>query len=511
MPVVTSARVFPRNRQGSTMVGGTIHGSNVSATNGFVVLATIASAPPSGTWTTIPIASSAPYRWVKYYGPPNTFGDIAEPELYSGTTHLSGAAFGTAGSRSNRPHSLALDGNTSTYFDGATPSDDYVGLDLASGHVVATPTIAPAGGAVPQTVTLATSTTGDGLVLKYTLDGSDPLTSDTAIAYGGPFQVTAPTTVRAAATGSCIVASDVATSLFNNVTAGRPSGSSSLHIGNSLTDTIDGFMAPIAAAGGVNLDYNRYTVPGIGSWIYHDNPTGGFGVSNVQTFVRGTALDHITMNPYENMPCSPTGFAGSSPAVNRSDAMNIEEAWTDATAHNPNVQMWVYETWPPTPNAGFQTCETGGSWTRWANPTPGWNVLPATWEDAEAHELIWDEAVRAGMIADFPSRPTPYIVPGGRALANLKAQVEAGQFPGVGSGDFWPTFFSDGGTDVHLTSMGRYFVTLVFYTCMFRADPRALADNDLGTGAGMTAAQAAALQQTAFDTITAYPLSGWSR
>jgi hypothetical protein len=38
-----------------------------------------------------------------------------------------------------------------------------------------------------------------------------------------------------------------------------------------------------------------------------------------------------------------------------------------------------------------------------------------------------------------------------------------------------------------------------------------LADNDLGTGAGMTAAQAAALQQTAFDTITEYPLSGWSR
>jgi hypothetical protein len=67
--------------------------------------------------------------------------------------------------------------------------------------------------------------------------------------------------------------------------------------------------------------------------------------------------------------------------------------------------------------------------------------------------------------------------------------------------------FSRGGTDPHLTAEGRWFVTLVFYACMFQRDPTGLTH----AGTSLTPAQAAALQRIAWETVTGYPLSGVGR
>jgi hypothetical protein len=503
---VDRARLYPRAGQEAAMVGGTIQGSNDSATNGFTVLATVSSVPAAGQWTELTFQNAMPYRYVKYYGPPNSYGQIAEVEFHGGATRLTGAGFGTAGSRSGNPWQNALDGNTATVFDGATPSDDYVGLDLAAGHVVATPVISPPGGSfgAPQSVAITTSTAG--ATIRYTTDGSDPATG--GIIYTGPFQVAATSTVRTVASASCMQASDAAMALF---TIGGPplSGQASLHIGNSLTDTIDsGFLLSVATSGGVNLDYARYTVPGAGTWLYHENPTGGVGVANVQTTVATRRLDHISFQPFPNMPCLPTG-GDATPGSNASDATNIDEAWNTAVTLNAGVQMWVYEAWPPTPTEGYTNCITGGAWLR--DPTI-WNTTPPTsWEDAESHELAYMEAVRAGLVSMHPTRTPPYIIPAGRAIAKLKQAVEAGRIPGVATSAFWTTYFSNNGTDNHLTDAGRYVVALVFYSSMFQRDPRALADTNLGTPATVTAAQAAAYQQIAWDTVTTYALSGFGR
>jgi hypothetical protein len=284
--------------------------------------------------------------------------------------------------------------------------------------------------------------------------------------------------------------------------AARPAvGASSLHIGNSLTDTLDGYLQPIATSDGATLDFAKYTIWGSGTWTYHDRPAEGFGVPDVRAYVASTPLDHLAMEPFPNMPCSPTGYALEELAENRSDAVNLLEAWDDAAVLNDRVQLWIYETWPKQPPA-FADCITGGTWLR--DPAI-WNpAAPVDWPDAEQNELLYMEAVRLALLAAHPERPAPWIIPGGRALARLKTAIEAGGVPGIDPGSFYATAFED---EIHMTSNARYFVSLVVYAVMFQRDVRGLPCADTT----WTPEQAASLQQIAMDTVTDYPLSGFSR
>jgi hypothetical protein len=316
------------------------------------------------------------------------------------------------------------------------------------------------------------------------------------------------TTLRAAAVASCMLASPVAIGLYEIGSEGATS-QSSIHVGNSLTDTIDGLLQPLAAAGGIALDYARYTLPGVGTWVYEESPTGGFGVADVQATLRTKPLDHVSFQPFKNMPCVPTGHADGATATNRSDAVNMAVAWDDAAAVNPAVQMWVFQAWPATPTEGFLGCITGGA-GQWIRDPSIWNPPPpASWDDAVRNQVAFNEAVRAGLAAMRPGRPPPYVIPGGLALLALKQAVTAGAFPGLPAAEsaFWTTFFSNGGTDNHLTAEGRWYVTLVFYAAMFQRDPAGLPH----AGTSLTDAQAAALQALAWQTVTGYAWSGVAR
>lgn len=73
---------------------------------------------------------------------------------------------------------------------------------------VAMPTITPAGGTAPQTVTLATVTAGASIY--YTLDGSHPWSgNEAATLYAAPFDVEAAATLRAGAFKSGSIASNI--------------------------------------------------------------------------------------------------------------------------------------------------------------------------------------------------------------------------------------------------------------------------------------------------------------
>ena len=509
LPVVERARLFPAQGQAAALAGGKIVGSNASATNGFVDLAVIAAAPAEGEWLEVDVPDADAYRYVKYYSPGGSYGAVAELELYSGGQRLEGAAFGSAGSLDDTSTVFenALDGDTSTYFQGSVPNDNYVGLDLGAGHELAAPTFAPGAGAVSagDSVTL---TAPAGASLLYTTDGADPAVAGEA--YTGPIVLGAGTTlVKAIATDECALPSPVAQAVFStgaapsgNGGAGGSGGStpntvqSSIHIGNSLTDTINDHIETLAADGGIALDFNRYSIPGAGTWLYDQNPTGGFGVANVQEALRTRPFDHISMQPAENYPCQPTPSADG----DDSDSGYIAMAWSDAMTQNPNVQMWVYSQWPaPT---DYVNCITGGGWTRgdWAPEAP------QSWEDAIANELAYQEAVRSALVATFPDAPPPYIVPGGLALVTLKHAIEDGQVPGIT--DFFGTLFQDGGNDIHLTTAGQYFITLVFYGCMFQQSPEGLVND---SGGELTAEQAAVFQRVAQETLEGYPLSGITR
>ena len=503
---VNRVRIVPAPGMAAAMVGGKIQGSNDSPTNGFVDLVTIQATPAANpSYTELTFSNTTRYRFLKYWGAPGSYGQVAEIEFYSGTTRLTGAGFGTAGSRSARPWQNALDGDPATYFDGPLANDVYVGVDAASEHLVGMPSFSPPGGSFPSAPTVTISSSTEGSSIRYTTDGSDPTVG--GLDYSGAVVLSASTTLRAVASRSCMFPSS-ASAVYQVGTAGT-ANPSSIHIGNSLTDTIDsGWMSTVARSGGFSLDYWRYTIPGIGTYIYPDNPTGGNGLEsaqtqNVQTLLRGRSFDHVSFQPAANMPCVPTGHASENPGSNRSDAANINQAWNDAVTRNPNVQFWVFATWSA--SADYADCMTGA----WNRDPAIWNPPTATsWGQGIDFKLQYNEAVRAGLVALHPSRPPPYIVPAGLALKNLKARIEAGEVPGIAADSFFLRFFQSGpGTDDHLSADGRYYVTLVFYACMFNRSPEGLPH----AGTNLTDAQAAVLQQTVWQTVSGYALSGVGR
>jgi chitobiase/beta-hexosaminidase-like protein len=493
LPVVDRARVLAPPGNPEALVGGAIMGSNTSAMNDFVALATITTAPADGDWAELSWQGETAYRYVKYYAPPGSFGALAELQLFSGDERLDGAGFGTAPAPERGNFASALDGDADSSFEGALADDNYVGLDLAAQHQAEAPVFEPQPGryGASQSVSLSAD---PGARLLYTTDGSDPRTNGAL--YDGPIDVSdGSTLVRAIASRSCSFDSEVAQGLYQ--VGDLPSGAlSSMHIGNSLTDTIVDLLPELAQSGGITLDFNRYTIPGAGTWLYDESPSGGFGVDNVQSALRTRPFDHLSLQPFPNQPCQP---APSSDGTD-SDAGYIGEAWADARAMNPDVQLWVYQQWPSPQE--FDNCMSGGGWTRgdWQPPAP------ASWEDAVANELSYHEAVRAELVRENPDAPPPYIVPGGNALVLLKREIEAGNVPGLTS--FFPEIFAAGGTDLHVSPKGAYLITAVFYAAMFQSEPPASA---LDERSGLSAEQAAIFRRVAWQAVTSYPLSGVPR
>lgn len=502
LPRVDRARLLAPDGQAAALVGGKIVGSTSSPTNGFVDLAVVNEAPADGQWLELRFDSDTAYRYVKYYGPGGSHGLLAELELYAGDERLDGGAFGSAGSLDDAGTVFenALDGDPETFFQGPLPNDNYVGLDLGAGHELGAPSFTPAAGsaAAGDVITLEA---GPDTSIWYTVDGSDPATN--GVPYAAPITLPPGTTmIKAIAVGHCALPSPVVTAVFSTggsgggTGAGTPSVQSSMHIGNSLTDTINDLLPTLAADGGISLDYNRYTIPGAGTWLYDQNPTGGFGVADVQETLRTRPFDHLSMQPFPNQPCQPAPSADG----DDSDSGYLAQAWADAMTQNPDVQLWVYQQWPAP--ADFVNCMSGGGWTRgdWAPPAP------SDWESAVRNELAYQEAVRAELVALHPEAPPPYIVPGGLGLVALKQAVDAGEVPGMS--DFFGTFFLDGGADIHLTAPGAYFIGLVFYASLFQADPSALGNDSAGV---LSDEQAAIFQRIAWETVQSYPLSGVER
>jgi len=469
LPIVNRVRFQPRPGQEAAMVGGTIQGSNDSATNGYVVLATITAPPPAGRFTDLRFPNPTRYRYVKYYGPPGSHGQIAELEFYAGEHLVVGEPFGTASSRSGRPWQNALDGDPATFFDGPTPDNVYVGLDLGAGHAAAIPRFSPPPALATQEVAVVMASATPGATIRFTTDGSDP--TGRGKVYSRPEALPqGATTLRAVAEKECMLPSAVA---VGHYAIGRRGVSwSSLHIGNSLTDSIDGYLQPLAASGGIDLDYHRFTVPGAGTYVHRIFPTKGFGdIPDILEHLPARPYDHISVQPGANMPCLPSGYASEPQVQERSDAVNIGDVWDLAVTANPKVQIWLFATWPgPT---AYSNCLTGGGWLR---DIAIWNPpAPRSWEDGVRNTSRFNEAVRTALVRAYPARPPPRIVPGGLGLVKLKTAVEAGRVPRVAPDGFWKLVFQQGrGSDDHLTREGRYFVSLVFYACLFEREPRGL-------------------------------------
>jgi len=256
------------------------------------------------------------------------------------------------------------------------------------------------------------------------------------------------------------------------------------HIGNSLTDTVDGWLRPLAASAGDSLDFHRFTIPGAPTdWLW-DHPGTGFGDSDyARAFAELAPIDHIFTQP----------FAGHGRSVSN-EADYSGRFFRLCSRYSPHVQPWLYVQWPAP--------DFADSWARGEGAAQELGLKPAsTWQEGVANHTAYTEAVARLVDRAFAVRPVR-IVPGGSALAALKTEVDAGRVPGLS--DFFGEIFAD---DIHLTAKGRYLISLVHYAVIYGESPEGKVSV---LESGLTPEQAALFQRLAWQAVRGYPWAGIS-
>jgi len=170
-----------------------------------------------------------------------------------------------------------------------------------------------------------------------------------------------------------------------------------------------------------------------------------------------------------------------------------------AKLQNPNIQIYIYETWHCTSSGNGSTSGTGGypcSWdpesttlwrTRLNNDLPKWQSI------ADSINLIHTNPM--------------LIIPAGQALAQLYDSIVANKVPGITSIN---QLYTD---NIHLTNTGNYFIACVMYGAIHKTSPAGLPNqltnpwNSLYTDFP-TATQAGIFQRIAWKTLCAYPRDG---
>jgi hypothetical protein len=281
------------------------------------------------------------------------------------------------------------------------------------------------------------------------------------------------------------------------------------HIGNSLTDTVNGWLAPVAGSAGRKLDFHRFTIPGAPTdWLWN-HPGSGFGDNNYkEAFVALAPIDHLFTQP----------FAGHARSI-ENEAEHTGKFFGLCRRKSSNVRLWLYQQWPSkkfddkwskgiyslgsnivywkhkiTLSEGESFVESG--WAGWQLKKAG---APKTWQEAAANHTRYFEILRADMQRRFPGRLV-LIVPGGQALIALKDRIEAGKVPGMT--DFFAEIFAD---NLHLTAKGRYLISLVHYACIYAESPQGKVSLPK---TGLSAEQAAIFQKIAWQTAHDYKWSG---
>jgi hypothetical protein len=483
-PALTHIRYYPRKGFAQRMLKGRFTGSNAGKTTDFQTIAEVKDLPLEGQWTEIRLEKPTRFRYLKFESPMGGWGNLAEVEFYSGDRMIPGELFGTAGARDHLDNdfSKALDGNVETYFDGVEPNNQYVGIDLGPQAQAAAPEFSPRPGAypAPQEVTITSAT--PGAKFRVVRDGGTP-SREWGGEYKEPIKVEKGAVLVAVAYTDELAASPPVIAPYRiGQTARDEKAVRTFHIGNSLTDTVVGWLQPVAESAGRTLDFHRFTIPGAPTdWLWN-HPGGGFGDCRYpEAFFVLAPIDHIFTQPFH-------GHDRSIP-----NEVEFSGKFFDlCRKHSPDVQAWLYVQWP---GPQFQD-----RWSQGEGATVDLKLQPAkNWQEGVANHVAYTEAVAERLNKTRQGKPVR-IVPGGTALAMLKTEVDAGRVPGMK--DFFAETFADG---IHLTPKGRYLISLVHYACIYRESPEGKVSS-LATG--LAADQAAVFHRIAWDAVKSYKWAG---
>ena len=357
--VCNHVRILPRADFPQLVKGAIIQGSNSGQMDGFVELATISQDAKEGEWLDLKFANSKVYRFLRYFGPPDSWCNIAELEFYHNDTKLEGAPYGTWGTREgDNTYDKVFDNNPKTFFDAAGPSDQYVGVEL-TGLPSAEPPVVTTNGARKN-----------GARCHY-------------------------------------------------------------HIGNSLSVTEEKYMQEIAQAAEFSDDLGTM-------WGAAGAPVRGLWPLAIRDEKSKPRVDAVKFAPVDDLilqcfvqngdTSEPTAYVGFYDLFKKT---------------SPNVRLWVYGQWWPT-------------------------YEPDVWEEQVIglHRIYYQAAANVQKMR--PLNPPVAVIPGGYALINLKHAIEKGALPGVSKDAFFATAFFDG---LHLSEIGRYFIGLVHYSCLYDKSP----------------------------------------
>lgn len=177
-------------------------------------------------------------------------------------------------------------------------------------------------------------------------------------------------------------------------------------------------------------------------------------------------------------------------AIRYHDSANALAYWAAfARAANPQVRLYLYETWHQLDDAQGWLARIDADFTR-------------AWQDGLLRVAMADES--AGTI---------HIIPGGQVLAAVTRAIEAGEVPGLTRREDLFAQDATGAVDpIHLNDLGAYLIALTHFAVLYHRNPQGLPGSLMrADGQAATPLPDAALdplQRLVWQVVTRYAFTG---
>lgn len=180
-------------------------------------------------------------------------------------------------------------------------------------------------------------------------------------------------------------------------------------------------------------------------------------------------------------------------AIRHHGSANALAYWaTFARAANPQVRLYLYETWHQLDDAEGWLERIDADFTR-------------AWQDALLRVAMADQSVG-----------TIHVIPGGQVLAAASRAIEAGVVPGLTRREGLFAQDETGAVDpIHLNDLGAYLIALTHFAVLYHQNPQGLPGTLLrADGRAATPLPDAALeplQRLVWQVVTRYAFTGVAR